>query len=134
MSDFDPAATLRESAQSLLLPILEGSKSILKSKTFWLNVITFLSAYGSPAVKAFIASNPVDALALISAVNILMRFATSGKVHLISSKDDDGSANSADGLTDSLGRENGGREWTPLLVTMAGLAVIGGTALPGLMG
>jgi hypothetical protein len=94
-----------------------STKSIFRSKTFWLQVVAFLSTF-SPQVRDFIANNPVEFAAVLAAVNVIMRFATKGEV----------------GLTISLGRENGGggSGWTPLLVTMAGLAATA-MGLPALM-
>lgn len=57
------------------------NKSILKSKTFWLQIVTFVSVF-APPVQAFIVANPESATAVIGAVNVLMRFVTSGRVSL----------------------------------------------------
>jgi hypothetical protein len=109
LSDFSEATEL--------LPILPERKSILKSKTFWLQMVALLSTF-SPQVRDFIASNPVEFAAVLGALNVIMRFATKGEV----------------GLTVSLGGENngGGSGWVPLLATMGGLATTG-IALPALL-
>ena len=57
-------------------------KTIWKSKTFWLQVVTLASAL-VPQVQTFIVANPVEFAAVLAAVNTLMRFATSGKVSLV---------------------------------------------------
>jgi hypothetical protein len=93
----------------------ETSKSIFRSKTFWLQVITLLSTL-FPQVRAFIAANPVDAITLIAAVNVILRFATSGRVTLLSSKSDE--------------EKTSGDGWN-LLLAMVGLAA-SAAALPGL--
>lgn len=58
------------------------NKNILKSKTFWLQAITVASAF-VPQVQVWLAANPETAVAVIGAVNVLMRFATKGKVSLV---------------------------------------------------
>lgn len=57
------------------------SKNILKSKTFWLQAITVGASF-VPQVQVLIATSPETVAAVIGAVNVLMRFATSGKVSL----------------------------------------------------
>lgn len=54
-------------------------KSILLSKTFWVQFVAVLSLL-VPAVKSWVVNNPVDILTAFAAVNVLVRFATSGKV------------------------------------------------------
>ena len=56
-------------------------KSILLSKTFWLQVVSVLSMF-APPVHAFVVGNPVGAAACLGAVNTVMRFFTSGAVSL----------------------------------------------------
>tara|TARA_R110000868_G_scaffold124963_8_gene330217 strand:+ start:2161 stop:2340 length:180 start_codon:yes stop_codon:yes gene_type:complete len=57
------------------------NKSIFKSKTFWLQVVTFASVF-VPPVQAFIVASPESATAVIGAVNVLMRFISQGRVTL----------------------------------------------------
>lgn len=57
-------------------------KTILQSKTFWVQMATLASAM-VPAVQEFLAQNPVEFVAVLAAVNVLVRFVTSGKVTLI---------------------------------------------------
>lgn len=57
------------------------NKSIIKSKTFWLQIVTVVSAF-VPQVAEFLATNPVSAIAAIGAANTIMRFATKDKVSL----------------------------------------------------
>jgi hypothetical protein len=54
-------------------------KTFLLSKTFWLQVIALASTV-SPVVREWIAANPETAVGVLAAANILLRFATSGKV------------------------------------------------------
>ena len=57
------------------------NKSLLTSKTFWVQVVTFASAF-VPAVQQWLASNPEQFLGALAAVNVLVRFATKGKITL----------------------------------------------------
>lgn len=89
---------------------MNTSKPIYKSKTFWVQILTILSAL-IPPVGKWVAENPVDFVVALAAVNTLVRFATSGKVTVFSD--------------DAASGGNGG----PLLVVMAaGLLAMG--ALP----
>jgi hypothetical protein len=54
-------------------------KSILLSKTFWVQFLALLSLL-VPVVREWLESNPVELVAVFAAVNVLVRFATSGKV------------------------------------------------------
>ena len=56
-------------------------KSILLSKTFWLQVLALAAAL-YPPVGAWISANPVDSVAVFAAANVLVRFATSGRVNV----------------------------------------------------
>jgi hypothetical protein len=56
-------------------------KSIFASKTAWLQIITLIAAF-VPPVQAFLVVNPVAAVAVISAANVLVRFFTADKVAL----------------------------------------------------
>lgn len=58
-----------------------NTKSILKSKTFWLNAIAFIAAL-FPACKEWIAANPESTIGVLTALNVLVRFATSGRISL----------------------------------------------------
>lgn len=57
-------------------------KNILLSKTFWVQAVTVGAAF-FPQSQAWMASNPEEFVGVIAAVNVLIRFATSGKVTLI---------------------------------------------------
>lgn len=57
------------------------NKSIFKSKVFWVNAVA-LAAMMFPAVAEWLKQNPVAFTAVLGAVNILLRFVTSGKVTL----------------------------------------------------
>lgn len=57
------------------------SKPFYASKTFWLNSIALI-AMMFPAAQSWLASNPVEAVAALAAVNVLLRFVTSGKISL----------------------------------------------------
>ena len=55
------------------------SKNILKSKTFWVNALAGAAAF-FPAVKEFIAQNPEGFVGVLTAVNVIVRFFTRGRV------------------------------------------------------
>ena len=63
------------------------NKSILLSKTFWVQVLTVLTAL-IPAVQDWLTKNPVEFLSALAAVNVLVRFVTSGKVTIFSDNED----------------------------------------------
>lgn len=93
-----------------------NTKSILQSKTFWLQVITFIAVF-FPAVQAWLVKNPETAMGVIGAVNVLLRFATSGKISL------SGAGETKDNMA-------GGRSGGTWLLVM-GLGI--GTAAVGLL-
>lgn len=61
-----------------------NAKSLLQSKTFWVQVIAFIAAL-FPVVQEWIAKNPESTIAALGAVNILVRFGTSGRIVLFGS-------------------------------------------------
>lgn len=71
-------------------------KSFLLSKTIWLQIILFALAFFPPAL-AWLKANPVDAVAVIGALNVLVRFATSGKISILPPEDQ------ADGTSGDVG-------------------------------
>ena len=56
-----------------------NSKTILLSKTFWVQVVTVLSL-AVPQVRDWLNANPESFVAALAAINLLVRFATSGRV------------------------------------------------------
>jgi len=58
-----------------------ANKTILKSKTFWVQVITGAAAF-VPSVRDFVTQNPVPVLTAFAAVNTAVRFVTFGRVRL----------------------------------------------------
>lgn len=68
------------------------NKSIFLSKTFWLQAAALLSLL-FPPVKAWFDANPVEFVAALAALNVLLRFATSGKVSLTGGEDATGGSN-----------------------------------------
>lgn len=64
-------------------PQLMKTKPVWQSKTFWLNVVVLVAALCPPAAQ-WIACNPETAAAAVTAANVLVRFATSGKISLFS--------------------------------------------------
>lgn len=57
-------------------------KTIWKSKTFWLQIVTLASAL-VPQVQSFLVENPVQFVAVLAAANTIMRFATQGKIEIL---------------------------------------------------
>ena len=90
------------------------TKSVLLSKTVWLQIVLFALAFFPPAL-GWLQANPVEAVAVITALNVLLRFVTSGKISLLPPDDQ------ADGTSGAAG----GR--SPLWVVGLGMAA-------GLMG
>jgi hypothetical protein len=56
-------------------------KSFLKSKTFWTNIVIGAASF-IPPVKEFLVSNPETAVSMISAINVVLRFISKGKIFL----------------------------------------------------
>ncbi len=61
------------------------NKTLLTSKTFWVQVVTFASAF-VPVVQEWLATNPEQFLGALSAVNVIVRFTTKGKVSVFTDK------------------------------------------------
>lgn len=59
------------------------NKNILTSKTFWVQVAAFASTF-VPAIGEWLRSNPEGFVGALAAVNVLVRFATAGRVTLLS--------------------------------------------------
>jgi len=92
-------------------------KTIFLSKTFWVQAIALLMLL-APPVKLWFDANPVGYLAALAAVNVLLRFATSGRVSISLATPD----------TDGDGVGNGGK--LPGGSLLAGLAGVVGFPLP----
>lgn len=71
-------------------------KSFLLSKTIWLQILLFALAFFPPAL-AWLKANPVEAVSVITALNVLVRFITSGKVSILPPEETDGTSGSAGG-------------------------------------
>jgi hypothetical protein len=69
-----------------------NTKSIFQSKTFWVNLIVLVSAF-FPPVKAWLAANPETAIGAVTAVNVLLRFITSGRISLFGAGERDDAGN-----------------------------------------
>ena len=59
------------------------SKSPLKSRTLWINLIVAVAAF-IPSVKDFVAANPDILLWGFSALNVVLRIITKKQVDIIS--------------------------------------------------
>ncbi len=60
---------------------MNKSKNILTSKTFWVQAAAVVSTF-IPAVGEFLKANPEGFVGALAAINVLVRFATSGRVTL----------------------------------------------------
>ena len=70
-----------------------NTKSIVQSKTFWIQLIAFASAFFPPA-RAWMVANPETAVGALGALNIVVRFITSGKITIFAAGANDDSAGS----------------------------------------
>ena len=75
-----------------------------QSKTVWLNVLALLSM-AVPAVREWADSNPVEPMAALTALNVLVRFVTSGRISIFG--EDDSSGGSSSGVGASGGKAGG---------------------------
>ncbi|MEI7912536.1 MAG: hypothetical protein WCK77_23150 [Verrucomicrobiota bacterium] len=92
-------------------------KHFLQSKTIWLQVIAVLSLF-IPQMQAWLAANPEQPVALFAALNVVVRFFTSGKVTL---------------FTDSAGVVSGADKlpgWA-VMIGLGSLACLSGFCMPG---
>lgn len=86
-------------------PTTPTAKPWWYSKTVWLNILALL-AMAIPAVRDWVAKNPVEPVAVFTALGVIIRFVTSGKISIFGD-DDDSSAN-----TDSTGTSVSGGKAT----------------------
>lgn len=68
-----------------------NAKSIVLSKTFWLNLLFIIAAF-FPQVNTWIADNVQTTASVWGALNILLRFATNGRITLQGAGETDGTA------------------------------------------
>jgi hypothetical protein len=92
-----------------------NSKTIFRSKTFWLQLVAVAASF-YPPVGVWVAANPVGALAALGAANVLVRFVSKGTVTLFPA-DDAGNVGSGNGLGGSLLRL--------LMITFTAAALVG---------
>lgn len=64
-----------------------NSKTIWLSKTFWLQIALIIAAL-FPQAQAWLKANPVEVVSVVAALNVLMRFATSGRISLTGAGED----------------------------------------------
>jgi hypothetical protein len=60
------------------------TKSILQSRTFWVNVIAFLLLF-LPAVQAWLQENPKSGFSILAALNLVLRTLTSSGIDIFAS-------------------------------------------------
>lgn len=99
-------------------------KPILKSKTIWLQILTALSLL-LPPMQDWLKANPEQPVAVLIALNVIVRFFTSGKVTLFANDESAGTA--GPGIADKL------PAWALVLAT-GSLAGLIGCTLPGCSG
>ncbi|WP_193214950.1 hypothetical protein [Luteolibacter marinus] len=76
-------------------------KPFYQSKTVWLNALVLVSTF-IPPVAEWLEKNPVSALEVLGALNLLVRFATTGRVTLF---DDDSSGGAGVSAGEGSGRD-----------------------------
>jgi hypothetical protein len=103
-----------------------NTKHLLQSKTVWLNLIALLLLLW-PAARSWMAANPMEPLAALGALNILVRWITSDAVSLFPNGTNEVTPEAAG--QDATG-ENQGRR-IPAWLLPAGLAGVMGFPLPG---
>lgn len=93
------------------------TKHALASKTVWVQIVTVLSLL-VPVVRDWLASNPVEFVSVLAAVNVIVRFVTRGKVSVFAA--------------DATGEKTvgGGSGGLPLLIVWGTAAGLCFTALP----
>jgi len=96
-------------------------KTIFLSKTFWVQVIA-LAMLLFPPVKNWLEQNPVEYLTALAAVNVLLRFLTSGAVSILPGA----TTGPEDSDSDNTGTSGRLLGW----LLPAGLAGLFGFALP----
>jgi len=93
------------------------TKPFWQSKTVWVQVLAVLCML-IPSVGAWVAKNPVEFVAVLGAINTLVRFATHGSVSIFQD-DESGNAGGTGGTS--------GRGVSLLMIaTAAGLTMAGG--------
>jgi hypothetical protein len=118
-------------------PTTPTAKPWWQSKTVWLNVLA-LASMAVPAVREWVEKNPVEPMAALTALNVLVRFVTSGKISIFGDDEEDSGAGKISGGTGvpagSAGKQAGGaangktrRSGIPWLVTPACVLLV----LPG---
>ena len=91
------------------------TKHALASKTVWVQIVAVLSLL-VPVVRDWLASNPVEFVAVLAAVNVIVRFVTRGKISVF-----------AETGEKTVGGGSGG---LPLLIVWGTAAGLCFTALP----
>lgn len=73
-----------------------AAKSFLLSKTFWVNLVALVSLI-APQVREWLAANPVEFMAVLGAVNLILRFVTKGSVAFSRDGNDEDKTDGASG-------------------------------------
>lgn len=124
---FEPGRVYKITGESPIEPATSKKQSTpwYLSRTFYINLVALLSLF-FPAVREWLENNPVDFVAALGGVNVLLRFITYGK-HQISSNNDD----SESGTGDGTGNESKSRYPVPGKNDLANSSIAGaGTSDP----
>ncbi|MBS5507738.1 MAG: hypothetical protein KHX31_03795 [Akkermansia sp.] len=98
LNAFEPGRVYKITGESFIEPAASKKAATpwYLSRTFWINLVALLSLF-LPAVRTWLENNPVDFVAALGGVNVLLRFVTYGKYQISSDNDDDSESNSGDG-------------------------------------
>lgn len=77
------------------------TKSVFLSKTLWVQVLALLSLL-VPQVRDWLQANPVEFVSALAAINVLLRFVTSGRVSITGVDDESGPSGISPGLAVSI--------------------------------
>ena len=63
------------------------SKSMFKSKTFWLNALSLGLTLASPSIQHAVSTHPVEGTAILTLANGILRRYTDGAVHVVTPRE-----------------------------------------------
>lgn len=63
-----------------------NTKSVFASKTVWIQIVAIVSML-VPPVRDWFAANPVEFVSVLGAVNVIVRFATSGRISIFGAEE-----------------------------------------------
>lgn len=100
---FEPGRVYKITGESPIEPAASKKATTpwYLSRTFWINLVALLSLF-LPSVREWLENNPVDFVAALGGVNVLLRFVTYGKYQISSDNDDDSESGTGDGTGNEL--------------------------------